>query len=192
MARVLIVYESKHGQTEKIAKFIRDRMASQGHAAELMNARHDLPVAFSNYDGVIVGAPIYRRTYPRAIISWAMVHSENLNRKPSAFFSVCMAILQKDERTQRDLLAIAEKFFKKTSWYPKRRKVFAGAVKFTQYNWFIKLIMKNIAKRAGGVDLDTDKDYEYTKWSEIARFSDEFVRSLQPRRERESQFDKFV
>lgn len=192
MARVLIVYESKHGQTEKIAKFLRDRMTGQGHAVELMNARHDLSVAFSNYDGVMVGAPIYRRAYPRAIQAWALVHSENLNRKPSAFFSVCMAVMQKDERTQRDLLAIAEKFFKKTGWYPKRRKVFAGAVNFTQYNWFIKLIMKSIAKRGGSVDLDTDKDYEYTKWDEIVRFSDEFVRSLQPRQAQESQFDKFV
>lgn len=177
MARILIVYESKHGQTEKIAKFIRDRMAVQGHAVELFNAEHALPVAFSNYDGVIVGAPIYARRYPRRIRRWVEDHSENLNRKQSAFFSVCMAVLNKDERTQRDLLRTAEFFFEQTGWYPKRRKLFAGAVAFTKYNWFVKWIAKAISN-SYGQSLDMQHDHEFTPWRDVARFCDDFVRSV--------------
>lgn len=182
MARVLIVYESKYGQTHKIAKYLCDRMNTQGHTVEMMNARHLRAVAFSNYDGVIVGAPIYMRSYPRKLRHWVRNHSENLNRTPSAFFSVCMEVLRKDERSQRDLLRISEDFFKKTGWYPKRRKVFAGAVRFTRYNWFVKPVMKWFAIRSGDMP-DTNRDYEFTKWNEVARFSDEFVSSLQARKE---------
>jgi len=182
MARVLIVYQSKHGQTEKIAKCIRDRMTEQGHAVELMNASHKLPVAFSNYDGVIVGAPVYMRSYPNDIYKWVLFHSDNLNKKPSAFFSVCMAVMQKDERTQKDLVMIAENFFHKTGWYPKRRKAFAGAVMFSRYNWFVKVIMKWIASRAGE-KLDAHRDYEFTKWADVVRFSDDFARGLSARKD---------
>lgn len=175
--RILIVYESKYGQTHKIAKFIYDRMSSKGLVVEMMNARHILPVAFSNFDGVIVGAPIYMRNYPRRLRQWVAKHSENLNKKPSAFFSVCMAAQQKDERTQRDLLRISEDFFKQTGWYPKRRKVFSGAVRFSRYNPLLKLMMKWIAARSGE-KLDTHRDYEYTKWNEVSRFCDDFVHSL--------------
>lgn len=181
-SRILIVYESKYGQTQKIAKFICDRMSLQGHTVELMNMNHLLPVDFTVYDGVIVGAPIYMRRYPKRLQKWTRDHAEHLNKKPSGFFSVCMAVLMKDERTQRDLLSISETFFRKTTWYPKRRKVFAGAVCFTKYGFFVHMIMMYFAKQAGH-KLNTDKDYEFTNWIDVARFSDEFVNSLQPRRE---------
>lgn len=181
MARVLIVYDSKHGQTEKISKFIRDRMTAQGHAVELLFAGHALPVAFSKYDGVIVGAPIYMRTYPRHVRSWVKTHAERLNTKPSAFFTVCLGVIQADERSQRDLVRIGEAFFARTGWYPKRRKVFAGAARFSQYNWFVKLIMKFFATRSGAI-LDADQDYEFTQWSQVTHFSDEFIHSLKMRK----------
>lgn len=181
-SRILIVYESKNGQTQKISKFISDRMSLQGHTVDMMNMNHLLPVDFSAYDGVIVGAPIYRRSYPRRLQKWVRDHAEQMNKKPSAFFSVCMAVLMKDERTQRDLLSISENFFKTTTWYPKRRKVFAGGVCFTKYGFFVRSIMMYYAKRAGH-KLDTHKDYEFTNWIDVSRFSDEFVNSLHARRE---------
>lgn len=176
-ARILIVYESKNGQTHKISKYICDRMSQQGHTVEMMRVNQILPVALSNYDGVIVGAPIYMRSYPRLIRKWVAQHGQELNKKQSAFFSVCMQVLQKDEQSQRDLLMISETFFKKTAWYPKRRKVFAGAVVFSRYNVFVRYVMKSFSVRAGK-PLDVHHDYEFTPWTEVARFSDDFISSL--------------
>lgn len=181
-ARILIVYESKYGQTQKIAKHICDRMSQQGHTVEMMNMNHLVPVDLTSYDGVIVGAPIYMRSYPKRMQKWIRQHAGNLNKKPAAFFSVCMQILLKDERSQRDLLTISEYFFKKTGWVPKRRKVFAGAVRFSRYNIFVKYIMSSFAKRAGH-KLEMNQDYEFTNWHDVSRFSDEFLNSLQSRRE---------
>lgn len=182
MSRILIVYESKHGQTEKIVQFIRDRMKSRGNEVELMNCQRPSVVKLANFDAVIVGAPIYARRYPAQLRKWVRDHAEELNRSTTAFFSVCLAVLQKDEKVQRDLLLISEAFFRKTGWYPKRRRVFAGALVYSDYNWFLKRVMRMISRR-GGQDTDIHQDYEYTHWNEVTRFADEFLNSLQEPRE---------
>jgi len=181
-ARILIVYESKNGQTMKIAKFICDRLNQKGHSVELMSMNHLLPVTLSAYDGIIVGAPIYMRSYSRRLRKWIQQHAVDLNKKNSAFFSVCMQAMDRNESSQRDLLKLSEDFFARTGWYPKRRKVFAGAITFSHYNILIRFVMKRIAARSGKI-LDTHQDYEFTTWSEVERFSDEFGHSLRIREE---------
>lgn len=185
MARILIVYASKYGQTEKIAKFLQQRLMEHGNQVELLNAFHPQLVSFSDYEGVIVGAPIYMLRYPRLLRRWVSQHAEDLNRTQSAFFSVCMAAAEKDEKAQRQLLSISENFFKKTGWYPRRRKVFAGGVSFTKYNWFVKRLMDSISRRSGTI-LDTQKDHEFTKWSDVAKFGDDFLQSLRSKRDLEN------
>jgi menaquinone-dependent protoporphyrinogen oxidase len=45
----------------------------------------------------------------------------------------------------------------------------AGALTYSKYNFFIKLIMKTMARRAGG-PTDTSRDYEFTDWAALDRF----------------------
>lgn len=177
MARILIVYESKYGQTEKIAKFLSNRMLTQGHSVNLLNLRNRETLSPANYDGIVVGAGLYMRRYPRALVKWVQTHSKTLSQRPTAFFSVCLAVMQSDLKTQRDLHVIENDFFKKTKWYPKRREAFAGALSYTKYSWLTKQVMKIMARASGG-DADTSKDYEYTSWKDVSRFSDNFINSL--------------
>jgi menaquinone-dependent protoporphyrinogen oxidase len=45
----------------------------------------------------------------------------------------------------------------------------AGALAYSKYNFFIKLVMKAIARKAGG-PTDTSRDYEFTDWPALDRF----------------------
>ncbi|MGZ3773640.1 MAG: menaquinone-dependent protoporphyrinogen IX dehydrogenase [Pseudobdellovibrionaceae bacterium] len=184
MARILVVYESKYGQTEKISKFIVERLKAKGHSVDLVNLAQNQFVQPEMYDGVIAGAGIYRRRYPSGLYKWAKTYSQSLNKKVTALFSVCLAVLQtKEERIERDVKNIEKKLLMRTSWNPKTRRVFAGALSYTKYNWFIKIVMKGIAKAAGG-DTDTSKDFEYTNWNEVTQFTDNFVNLLPVTKER--------
>jgi len=40
---------------------------------------------------------------------------------------------------------------------------------YCKYNFFIKLMMKTIARKAGG-PTDTSRDYEFTDWATVDRF----------------------
>lgn len=182
MAKILIVYESKYGQTEKISKFIGDRIRKNGHDVDLIECHAKDVIGFSKYDGVLVGGAIYARGFPRRLRKWVHSHAEELNKLPSSFFSVCLGVLQKDPKAQLDLRNILHGFYNKTNWYPKSWKIFAGALNYSRYNWITKRVMQQIAKRAGS-DTDVNKDYEYTDWSEVADYADSFVKSIekQPR-----------
>lgn len=178
MARILIVYESKYGQTEKIARFIFDRMVKQGHSLNLLNLSDKDFVSPASYDGIVVGSGLYMRRYPKSLQKWVRTNALTLNRKPTAFFTVCLAVLQNDLKVQRDLRLIANNFFKQTAWYPKRREIFGGALSYLKYGWLTKQLMSYIG-RASGRDTDTSRNYEYTNWQDVGQFSDEFSNSLQ-------------
>lgn len=53
----------------------------------------------------------------------------------------------------------------------------AGALKYTEYDYFKRLIMKMISKKEGGAT-DTSQDYEYTKWDEVTKFVNEFANKI--------------
>lgn len=184
MARILIIYESRYGQTEKISKFILDRLQSKGHSVDFVNLSKNQLVDPANYDGVIAGAGIYGSRYPRAVRTWAKKYSQYLNRKPSAFFSVCLAVLQqKNEKAQKEIKKLEEGFFTKTSWFPKTHNIFAGALSYSKYNWFMKQVMRLIS-RSGGGETDVSRDYEYTNWNDVGRFADDFMNLLTVKLER--------
>nr|BFD62462.1 hypothetical protein BdHM001_11430 [Bdellovibrio sp. HM001] len=173
MAHILIVYESKYGQTEKISRFIADKINSRGHSVDLLEA-HAKSTDLSPYQTVIVGGPVYANGYPRALSKWVKHHSDALNIKPTAFFSVCLGVMQKDQTVQRSEAKIVQGFFRKTNWLPKKWVIFAGALNYSRYGWFTKRIMHNIAKRAGA-DTDWTRDYEYTDWKEVSQFADDVL-----------------
>ena len=60
MAKVMIVYESRTGETEKIAELIAEGIRMTGNEAVLEKARAvKKPDVFSGYDGVVLGSATY-------------------------------------------------------------------------------------------------------------------------------------
>jgi menaquinone-dependent protoporphyrinogen oxidase len=45
---------------------------------------------------------------------------------------------------------------------------------YSKYNWFIRFVMKRIARRAGA-STDTSRDHEFTDWVALDRFVNEFA-----------------
>jgi len=178
MARVLVIYDTSYGHTKKIAELIASEVKKKKHFVEAVNVAefpHD--VYPDIYDGVIVGGAVYAGKYSGSIVKWVTKYASLLNRMPTAFFSVCLGVLQDDPVVQKDLSRILDDFFKKTGWKPTRRAIFAGALAYTKYNFVIKWFMKRIARKAGG-STDTRLDHEYTDWEQVKRFSSDFCQSV--------------
>lgn len=66
-------------------------------------------------------------------------------------------------------------FLDQTRWSPDRYELVAGAMQFTKYNWFIRFVVKRIAK-AKGLSTDTTRDHDYTDWNALDRFARTFVK----------------
>lgn len=106
-------------------------------------------------------------------MNWVRANAPGLSRKPSAFVSVCLGVLQNDPKVRRDLGAIQDRFAEWTGWRPARVKEVAGALKYTRYWWLKRMAMRYIAGRAGG-STDTSRDHEYTDWEDLKRFAKTF------------------
>jgi menaquinone-dependent protoporphyrinogen oxidase len=171
MARVLVVFYSRYGQTGKIAEFISDELAQQAHRVDIfdLNDEGKKELSVKDYDAVIVGAPVYLHRFPRKIVSWVYKNAVELAGVQSSFFAVCLGVLEQTAAVQEDERNIVQKFFSTTGWFPSQWTIFAGALKYTSYNWFLKRLMRNIARRAGG-DTDLTHDFEYTDWQKVRKF----------------------
>ena len=89
-----------------------------------------------------------------------------------------MAMASSIKEEHDEVEQIAKDFLKETQWYPKTVWHIAGALKYTEYNYFKKLLMRSIAKKEGG-SVDTSKDHEYTNWDEVKKNVLSFMNRLE-------------
>ena len=168
---ILIVYSTHDGQTEKIARFIADRMRAQSHRVDVMDVARPRPeLLVDRYEAIVIGAPVRMGKYSRAVVRFVRANRTWLAQVQSAFFSVCMAAASNDTR-HREAETWPTRFFEQTDWHPHHTAIFAGALRYSQYNWLLRWVMKRISKSEGG-STDTSHDHEYTDWTVVARFAD--------------------
>ena len=180
MANVLIVYGTTEGQTAKIAHHIGDAGRRLGHDVTVQHAPEIGDEDLGAFDAVIVGGSLHEGRYQRAVRDFVERHKAFLASRPSAFFSVSLAAASHDPNEQAEARRIATEFVSRAGWAPKRIESFAGALKYTQYSWLKRSLMKYIAAKEGG-DVDTSRDFEYTEWDEVTRFAEDFLSSLEAR-----------
>ena len=175
---VLIVYGSKEGQTAKIAERIAQIIRNRGLQASTHSGK-EIQAGFATdaFDAAIIGGSIHVDNYPAYLRKFVTKHRDWLNKVPSAFFTVCMAIQSQNADEREEAKNYSKRFIRTTHWDPTLIDTFAGAVKYTQYNFITRFIMKRIAKREGG-STDTSHDHEYTDWDAVARFSNRFLEKI--------------
>jgi len=172
MSRLLILYGTRDGHTAKVACFLAGELRSYGAIVDVLDARTSNPPP-GDYAGVMVAASVHSGGYQRAVVRWARTHAEALRGKPSAFLSVCLAVLQKDLKVQRELGGIINRFEARTGWKPTRVKIVAGALPYTRYGWLKRAVMHRVMKKTGG-STDVSRDHEYTDWADLLEFAGTF------------------
>jgi menaquinone-dependent protoporphyrinogen oxidase len=169
MPRILILYGTTDGHTAKIARYFAGTLGSLGADVDLVDAGMVSPDP-RGYAGVVVAASLHAKGYQRSVVRWAQANADALNGTTTAFFSVCLSVLQKDLRVHRELGGIVNRFEAETRWKPTRVKHVAGALLYTKYGWLKRWVMRRISGKAGG-STDVTRDHEYTDWAELRRFA---------------------
>jgi menaquinone-dependent protoporphyrinogen oxidase len=180
MSRLLIVYGTTDGHTAKVADAMASALRHFGADVDVANAAGVWDPDPRDYVAVIVAASVHAQRYQRAVTRWARAHAEALRERPTAFVSVCLAVLARSAKVDRDLAAILARFSQDTGWQPTEAKVVAGALLYRRYGWLKRLLMRRVVRKAGG-DTDTSRNYEYTDWKDLEEFTERFVAHLQSR-----------
>lgn len=169
--RVLIVYGTIEGQTRKIAEYIAQILGEGGHVVDLRDAAAIPPDAdLGPVDAFIAGGSVHQGRHPAALRHFVKAHRGTLQQLPSGFFSVSMAAMMPDEEHQAQSRTYVDEFCAETGWTPAVTVMVAGALRYSQYDFFKRFVMKLIAREQGG-DTDTSRDYEYTDWGQVRQFA---------------------
>ena len=177
--KILILYASLEGQTKKIAEYIAENLSNQNQEIKLASAKNMTEdLVLESFDGIMIGASVHMGSHPKFLKKLIKQHIDLLNEKPTAFFSVCMAVKNRLPEKQQEARQYLEDFIHQTGWEPIAQQTFAGAIKYSKYGFFVRLVMKQIAKKEGA-DTDTSRDYEYTDWDAVTEFANGFLLILE-------------
>jgi menaquinone-dependent protoporphyrinogen oxidase len=168
---VTIVYATIEGQTRQIAEAVATTVRSAGHKAELIEAHPGERFWLDEAQAAILCAPVHGGRYPETFVTLAADWAERLDRIPSAFISVSLAI--RGEATEvAEAHAYAATLETETGWHPTRVHHAAGALRFSEYDFFKRWVMRRIALDKG---LSADADQVFTDWARLETFVRAFL-----------------
>jgi menaquinone-dependent protoporphyrinogen oxidase len=169
--KVLILYLSCDGQTQAIASYIANKL-QDSVCCDVVDLHQVRLIELDQYQQVLIGASVRYGYFPPALMKFVKHYAEQLNRMPSAFFSVNLTA-RKPEKCSPETNPYMRKFLRLSPWKPKLNGVFAGALRYPHYRWFDRVMIRFIMKMTGG-ETDTTKEVEYTDWQQVERFAQEF------------------
>jgi menaquinone-dependent protoporphyrinogen oxidase len=172
---ILVVYGTTEGQTRKIAGFITDHLRKKGSTVALVDST-EVPKGFSldGFDAVIAAGSVHNGRHQASLFEFARKHRAALQAKPAALVSVSLSMASDDKEDRLDAVACAERFVEAAEWKPTVVHLVAGALRYTQYDFFKGWMLKMIAG-AKGASTDTSKDHEFTDWKDLEAFADAFI-----------------
>ncbi|NHN49304.1 protoporphyrinogen oxidase [Halostella sp. JP-L12] len=172
MLSFLVIYGTGEGQTAKVADRIVAALKARGHDAVAVDVDTDRDIAVTDYDAVVVGASIHTGKHQREIREFVRRHRETLTAVPTAFFQVSLSSASEEGRAAA--ADYVETFVEDTGWHPDRIGQFGGALRYSEYSFLKRLLMKQIVKRnppdATG-HVEPSGDIEYTDWTEVEAFA---------------------
>lgn len=187
--RVGVFYATREGQTRKIAEHLGARLAGQRLAvtvADLAGGGDAPPPRIEDLDAVILAASVHVQRHEEEMARFVREHRAALEQIPAAFLSVSLSEAGAEDaqapaarRTQAgaDARQMMVRFLDEMAWHPEHAMPVAGALLYTRYNPLLRLIMQQIARRAGATT-DTSKDVEYTDFAALDRFADRFAAEI--------------
>lgn len=176
VVRVLIVYGTTEGHTARVAERMAATIRDEGHEVEVHDSREVRHTTIDrDFDGMLLGGSVHAGELQSSLREFVRKNREQVERVPAALFVVSLAAADLDEEAHAELNTVLEKFVQETGWRPRRVEWIAGALVYTQYNFFVRHMMKLIVKHQGRTELDTSRDYDFTDWQGVERFAREFV-----------------
>jgi menaquinone-dependent protoporphyrinogen oxidase len=183
MKPLLVVFSTREGQAEDVAAEIQRAFLRAGKDANIVDLEEVEDVDLGGHAGVVLVASVHLGKHEPEMVAFARKHHAELDQVPSAFVSVSLteALVEEMGRDESERVEAAHEverftseFLKETGWHPVRVKPVAGAIRYSEYGWVLRFMMKQVASRLH-LDTDTSHDAQYTDWRDLEHFAQSFV-----------------
>ncbi|MDR3410318.1 MAG: menaquinone-dependent protoporphyrinogen IX dehydrogenase [Formivibrio sp.] len=168
MSVVLLLYASREGQTRRICECMAEVVRSQGLDAQVRSLSDpDIAYALAQCERLIVGASIHYGRLPPTLYRFIAENHERIEALSGAFFCVNLTARKPGKDTPEGS-AYVRTFLRKSPWKPARMAVFAGALYYTRYVWYDRMMIRLIMWITGG-PTDVHQDVEFTDWERVRK-----------------------
>ena len=137
-------------------------------------------IDWTHVRGALVGASIHIGKHQKAAERFVKAHAVDLTSVPSAFFSVSLSAASKNAKEVEAAEKLAKAFPTACGWVPARIVSVAGRLAYREYGFFIRWVIKRIAKKEGA-PTDTSRDYELTNWEEVDALARDMAKRIHVR-----------
>ncbi|MGI9493166.1 MAG: flavodoxin domain-containing protein [Geminicoccaceae bacterium] len=171
--KILIAYGSTEGQTRKIALRAGEHLRARHHDVEVIDFA-DLPEEFDilAFDAAIIAASVHQWQHQTEMVDFVIEHKDWLDQRLTAFISVSLSAAFEEDKAEAELYI--DQFIDETGWRPQHALSLAGALRYKEYDFMRRWVMRFMAS-AKGASTDTTKDHEYTDWEKLNGFLDQFA-----------------
>ncbi len=173
-----VFYATREGQAERVALHIASDLRARHISTDVINVRDVRGrIDWDAYRFAFVVASVHAGQHEREMVKFVKRWKRELDVLHAPFLSLTLsqagaemptATLVQRETARGDALQMIYDFVKQTGWQPARILPVAGALMYSRYNFFVKWMMKRIARKAG-FDGPASRDYEFTNWPAVDR-----------------------
>jgi menaquinone-dependent protoporphyrinogen oxidase len=179
--RILIVYATTEGHTRDLCHELMRALDHDGGHVALEAAPPAPPYPDPTaYDVVFVAGSLHIGRYQSNLIRFAQNRRDALAATPSAFISVSLSAAGHNPDDWEGLEACLARFEHETGWTPSAVHQAAGAIRYSHYDFFKRLVLKHIAAQRGQKTV-TSRDYDMTDHDALLSFARSFVRQAHSR-----------
>jgi len=168
MNKVLIIYSTTDGHTQKICRRLKQVVEEQAHQVTLISMNDALNVDLKPFDKIVVGASIRYGKHHKQVYEFIRKNEQLLDSKPNAFFTVNV-VARKPEKNRPETNPYLIKFLKQISWQPKELAVFAGKIDYRKYGFRDRQVIRLIMWITKG-PTDPETVAEFTDWNRVESF----------------------
>jgi menaquinone-dependent protoporphyrinogen oxidase len=173
--RVLIVYATTEGHTRDLAHYVMRNLSGDGHRVAVEEAPADPPDPDpSAYEAAILAGSVHVGRYQPNLVRFARARNAELAATPSAFVSVSLSAAGLNPDDWEGLDRCLARFEHETLWRPAAIHQAAGAIRYSQYDFFKRLVLHHIAARRGRRTVTSD-DYDLTDYGALIGFCRDFL-----------------
>ena len=172
MARIGVLFATRHGHAGKIAERIAQHLRGEGHDVRLVR----VPMFFAPeidlaaLDAVVMGGSMYVRQLPPELGRFMRRQRDALAARPTAFFSVSLAAASREASMRESVRSVVERWLASRHLAPRVTAAFGGELAYTRYPLPLRLVMRAIAWRSRG-PTDTSRDHVLTDWDAVDGFA---------------------
>jgi menaquinone-dependent protoporphyrinogen oxidase len=168
IAKILLIYSSTDGHTQKIALKLKQIIEQSRHQVTVVPIEDVATIDISIFDKFVIGASVRYGKHSSMIVDFIESNRDRLEARSNAFFSVNL-VARKPEKKDPENNPYLQKFLKRLSWKPKHLEVIAGKVDYPSYRLIDRIMIQMIMWMTKG-PTDANTVIEYTDWDQVETF----------------------